>query len=129
MRLVRGKFLLVATVLIPIENLDELTTSPATAHAQFGEPILFDLGGDSIREIRKNAAGEYLILGATAGGATPSETQKLWAWDGDPDSKPRLLTTQLPADAEPSHSDNSGAWEGIGELPAIGSDIQPITVS
>jgi hypothetical protein len=108
-------------VLIPIENLDELTTSPATAaHAQFGEPILFDLGGDSIREIRKNDDGEYLILSAPAGppDVTAPSTQTLWAWNGDPQVAPRKLTTVLPKDVEPSWRDNPGAWEGIGEMPA-----------
>jgi hypothetical protein len=47
----------------------------------------------------------------------PAATQHLWAWNGEPDTQPRRLATPLPADAEPNHSLNSGAWEGIGELP------------
>lgn len=104
-------------LLMTITNLEDLTSGAAT-RARFGEPILLDLGGHSIREIRKNAAGEYLILSAQANGATPAQTQQLWAWNGDADTQPRRLTTPLPADAEPDHSRNSGSWEGIGELPA-----------
>lgn len=104
-------------LLMTITNLEDLT-SGAAARARFGEPILLDLGGHSIREIRKNAAGEYLILSAQAHGATPAQTQQLWAWNGDADTQPRRLETALPADAEPDHSRNSGSWEGIGELPA-----------
>jgi hypothetical protein len=103
-------------LLMTIENLEELT-SGAAARARFGEPILLGLGGHSIREIRKNAAGEYLILSAQAGGASPAQTQHLWAWNGDPETQPRRLTTPLPADVEPNHTRNSGGWEGIGEMP------------
>lgn len=103
-------------LLMTITNLEDLTSGVAT-RARFGDPILLDLGGHSIREIRKNDAGEYLILSAQAGGASPAQTQQLWAWNGDADTRPRRLTTLLPADAEPDHTLNSGGWEGIGELP------------
>ena len=44
-------------------------------------------------------------------------TQALWAWNGDRDYAPRKLTTVVPKDVEPHHTDNAGAWEGIGEMP------------
>lgn len=109
--LVDGKALIV-----PITNLEALTSGAAT-RAGIGEPILLDLGGHSIREIRKNDAGEYLILSAPAGSYPEARQQTLWAWNGDPDTAPRELTTQVPLDVEPIHSDNAGAWEGIGEMP------------
>lgn len=104
-------------VIVPLTNLEALTSGAATK-AAFADPILLDLGGDSIREIRKNARGEYLILSAPAGlpGAEAS-TQALWAWNGDRDYAPRKLTTLVPKDVEPRHTDNAGAWEGIGEMP------------
>ena len=43
------------------------TPSFAAATATFGEPLLLDLDGQSIREIRKNANGQYLIIGGTPG--------------------------------------------------------------
>jgi Leucine-rich repeat (LRR) protein len=106
-------------LMIPITNLEALVAGTETL-TQFGEPLLFDLGGDSIREIRKNDAGEYLILSAPAGApdsSAPPSTQTLWAWNGDREIAPRKLTTVLPKDTEPEWADNPGAWEGIGEMP------------
>lgn len=104
-------------LIVPLENVEQLTSGSATA-AEFGDPILLDLGGHSIREIRKNASDEYLILSATAGQPTGESEQALWAWDGDPAVAPVRLATQVARDLEPRHADNAGAWEGIGEVPA-----------
>ncbi|HEY4276596.1 MAG TPA: DUF3616 domain-containing protein [Conexibacter sp.] len=106
-----------SALIVPLENVEALTDGTAT-RAEFGDPIFLDLDGQSIREIRKNAAGEYLILSATAGPPTSANEQALWAWDGDPTMAPVRLTTQVTKDLEPSHTDNAGAWEGIGEVPA-----------
>lgn len=104
-------------VIVPVTNIDAIIDGTEN-HASFADAILLDLGGDSIRELRRNDRNEYLILSAKAGGDSDASSQHLWAWDGQPDSKPRLLTTQLPTDVEPNHTDNAGAWEGIGEMPA-----------
>jgi len=115
-------------VIVPVTNIDAVIDG-TDAHATFADPILLDLGGDSIRELRKNDRNEYLILSAKAPDSSDADTQHLWAWDGQADSQPRLLTTQLPADTEPNHTDNAGAWEGIGELPtrlAPGAEVRLI---
>lgn len=101
-------------LIVPLENVEELTDGSAS-RAEFGEPILLDLGGQSIREIRKNASNEYLILSADAGGTTPPETQTLWVWDGNRATAPEKLPTPLTKDFEPFAT--SGGWEGIGEVP------------
>jgi hypothetical protein len=103
-------------VIVPVTNFEDLTSGEAT-QATFADPILLDLGGDSIREIRKNARGEYVILSGPAGVHSEAQTQALWAWNGDRDYAPRRLTTLVPKDVEPSYTDNAGAWEGIGEMP------------
>lgn len=105
-------------VIAPVTNFEDLTSGAATK-ATFDDPILLDLGGDSIREIRKNDRDEYLILSAPAGPSFHGDapTQTLWAWNGDRDYAPRKLTTVIPTDVEPKHTDNAGAWEGIGEMP------------
>lgn len=106
-------------VIVPVTNFEDLTSGAATK-ATFADPILLDLGGDSIREIRKNDRDEYLILSAPAGVPNSQDeapTQTLWAWNGEPDYAPRRLTTVIPKDVEPRHTDNAGAWEGIGEMP------------
>ena len=103
-------------LIVPLLNLEALTAGTAD-RAQFGQPILLDLDGQSIREIRKNDRGEYLIIGANAVFNQAASRQTLWAWNGDPDAQPRKLTTELPIDAESAYTDNQGAWEGIGEMP------------
>jgi len=64
-------------LIVPLTNLEDLTSGAAT-RATFGEPILLDLGGDRIREIRKNDRDEYLILGGTDSGSGLAPTQHLW---------------------------------------------------
>jgi hypothetical protein len=104
-------------LMIPLTNLEDLTSGAATK-AEFGEPLLLDLGGDSIREIRKNDAGEYLILSARAGHSFITPRQALWAWNGDRSTAPRRLTSELPLDLEEfTPTENNGAWEGIGQMP------------
>lgn len=103
-------------VIVPVTNFEALTSGAATK-ATFDDPILLDLDGESIREIRKNARNEYLILSALAGVHSEASTQTLWAWNGGRDYAPRKLTTVVPEDVEPRHTDNAGAWEGIGEIP------------
>lgn len=65
----------------------------------FGSPILLNLGGDSIREIRKNADDQYLIISGASGDGF--DGNKLWAWDGQPTDAPQLLTSVLPPPSEP----------------------------
>jgi hypothetical protein len=103
-------------LIVPVKNLPALTAGKAT-QAQFGEPILLDLDGHDIREIRKNDAGQYLIVSGTPGRWTPQSTQTLFAWTGFAEDPAVALTTVLGKDLEPFHSDNGGAWEGIGEMP------------
>jgi hypothetical protein len=104
-------------LIVPVTNVKQLTGGQAST-ATFGAPIEFDLDGQSIREIRKNAAGEYLIL--TGNGVPDAHVKKqqfLWYWNGDPQTVPEELSTNLPLDAEECTA-NWGAWEGIGEMPA-----------
>jgi len=103
-------------LIMPVTNLPELTSGAATK-ATFDDPILLDLGGDSIREMRKNAGDEYLILSAPAGLSVEAPTETLWAWNGERGYAPRRLTTVIPKDVEPNYADNAGVWEGIGEMP------------
>lgn len=105
-------------LIVPVTNIKQLTRGQA-ASASFGEPIELDLGGHSIREIRKNAAGEYLLLTADAVPARPEAklAQSLWYWDGKPTTAPEKLTTVLPPDLEENRL-SPGAWEGIGVMPA-----------
>lgn len=98
-------------LMIPVTNLDQLVTG-AAATATFGAPLQFDLGGLGIREIRKNADGQYLIIAGTPDG-TNSDFQ-LYTWDGNPLDPP--LESGAPLPLEPAGA-NQGSWETIVSVP------------
>lgn len=103
-------------VIVPVTNVDQLFGGTAQ-HAEFADPILLDLDGHDIREIRKNDAGQYLIVSGTPGMWTPESSQMLFAWTGYPEDPAVPLTTEVTKDVEPFHTENAAAWEGIGALP------------
>lgn len=107
-------------VIFTVTNFDQVM-SGAAAHYTFGDPILLNLDGQSIREIRKNADNQYLIIAGQAGTEGPTKSgpagNTLWAWDGQPEDQPQKLTTVLPADQEPATGGDPGDWEGIADMP------------
>jgi hypothetical protein len=108
-------------LMIPVTNIDQLVTGTATS-ATFGAPILFDLGGLGIREIRQNADGQYLIIAGTPDGS--NDDFQLYSWDGNPLDPPIESGTALPL--EPSGA-NQGSWETIVSVPdplTSGSSVQ-----
>lgn len=92
-------------VIVPITGLNPLLTGDPA----FDDPIFLDLGGRTIREIRKNSDDEYLIS-AQAGSANPE--WKLFAWDGNPDHN-AVGVKDLP---EPD-ANRTGGWESIVSVP------------
>ncbi len=112
-------------LIVPVTNILGLPVgTPGTTPATFGAPILLDLGGRSIREIRANEQGDYLI----SAGPSPSEpTWALYAWDGDPDSAAAFVV-DLPAEDLLT----GGTWESIATVPhpiAAGSTAVLVTDS
>jgi Bacterial Ig-like domain (group 3) len=99
-------------LVVPLTNIGALTSGSGTAHAAFGAPILMNLGGLGIRDIRKNADGQYLIVAGTADGT--NDPFVLYSWDGKPSDPPIATGTTLPS--EPA-GDNKGAWETIVSVP------------
>lgn len=107
-------------LVVPVTNFDQVAS--ASAKATFGEPILWDLGGLSIRDIRKNALDQYLIL---AGSYDAGGRYELWTWDGVPSHAPRKSPTALPA--LDTTGEDPGAWEAIVDVPApleTGAELQ-----
>uniref|UniRef100_UPI002AD465F1 beta strand repeat-containing protein n=1 Tax=Frankia sp. Cas3 TaxID=3073926 RepID=UPI002AD465F1 len=101
-------------LVVPVTNLPTLVTGAGVA-ATFGSPMLWNLGGLSVRDIRRNADGQYLILGGSYTGGNP--TFRLFTWNGDPASPPVAATTVLPAPL--------GSWESIVATPdPIGDGAQ-----
>lgn len=112
-------------LIVPVTNFERLFSGGATK-ATFGEPILLDLDGQAIRELRKNAKGQYLILGGTPGVWTPQSEQSLFAWTGYPEDPPVKLETEVTKDLEPHHTTNASAWEGIGAMPDDLTEGEPV---
>jgi hypothetical protein len=97
-------------LLVPVTNLPALVSdgNPGSTHATFGAPLEWNLGGLGIREIRKNAQNQYLVIAGTSDDSNSSFG--LYTWDGNPADQPVLTRTALSAVAE-------GAWEGIVAVP------------
>jgi hypothetical protein len=110
-----------AALLVPVSNFSTLATSgnPGSTKAIFGAPLDWNLGGAGIREIKKNADGEYLVI---AGPSTGSHTPfGLYGWDGEAEDEPVLLNGALfqpeKESLEGPHKVEEGAWESIVSVP------------
>ena len=110
-------------LLVPVANFSSLVSNgnPGSVKATFGTALQWNLGGLAIREIRKNADGEYLVLAGTAEGSDTSFG--LYGWDGEPEDEPvQLITPTISQVAE-------GAWESITTTPdpiANGNEVELI---
>jgi hypothetical protein len=93
-------------LLVPVTNFSSLVTAgnPGSTKATFGSALQWSFGGLGIREIRKNADNEYLVIAGTPDDSNSSFG--LYKWDGNPADRPVLTDTPLSAVAE-------GAWEDI----------------
>jgi 2',3'-cyclic-nucleotide 2'-phosphodiesterase (5'-nucleotidase family)/alpha-tubulin suppressor-like RCC1 family protein len=112
-------------LVVPVTNVLDLPTgTPGTTAATFGEPILLDLDGRSIRELRRNDHGEYLI----SAGPTPANgTWALYSWDGDP-AHDAAFNRELP----PEDGLTGGVWESIAAVPhplEAGAEVLLVTDS
>ncbi|BCB77914.1 hypothetical protein GCM10022251_37710 [Phytohabitans flavus] len=108
-------------LIVPVTNIDKYSTGE-DAQATFGAPIFLDLGGRSIREIRKNADDDYVI---SAGPGNGNTTWALFTWNGKPNSKPVL-------DQLLGEENTYGTWETIPSVPSpmvAGAQIELLTDS
>ena len=111
-------------LVVPVTNLASLVTG-AAAHATFGTPLEWNLtppgyvngNGDpsklGIREIRKNADNQHLIIAGSYEGvpaAPGGGSQFLYTWDGNPAHQPVLTNTVLP-------TPDGGSWESVISVP------------
>ncbi|MET9691658.1 hypothetical protein ABZY81_24785 [Streptomyces sp. NPDC006514] len=109
-------------LIVPVTNIDQVLASGAKA--TFGAGIELDLGGLSVRDIRKNAAGQYLILAGSWAADDNSDPYALYQWDGVPGHAP-IKRADLP-------TTDPGGWEAIVEVPDLtvpGARVQLITDS
>jgi predicted extracellular nuclease len=102
-------------LIVPVTNFTSLLSpnGGTQGSATFGAPIELDLGGRGIREIRKNAANQYIIIAGAAGdaGAAPNDF-RLYTWTGILADAPVLRAADLTA------LNAGGSFESIVELPA-----------
>lgn len=69
-------------LIVPVTNMAALVSgNPSAGPATFGTPIQLNLGGRGIREIKKNASNEYLIVAGDAGTLGNFAT---YSWTGNP---------------------------------------------
>ncbi|MCX5196571.1 hypothetical protein OOK31_22220 [Streptomyces sp. NBC_00249] len=109
-------------LIVPVTNLDKVLSSGAKA--VFGSGIELDLGGLAVRDIRKNAAGQYLILAGSWAADDNSDPYALYQWDGIPGHAP-VKRADLP-------TTDPGGWEAIVEVPDLrvpGARVQLVTDS
>ncbi|MFH8892087.1 DUF3616 domain-containing protein [Streptomyces sp. NPDC017949] len=109
-------------LVVPVTNIDEVVADGAKA--VFGRPIEMDLGGLAVRDIRKNAANQYLILAGSWAADDNSDPYALYQWDGVAGHAPKKRA-DLP-------TGDPGGWEAVVNVPdlrARGARVQLITDS
>lgn len=107
-------------LIVPVTNIDKVVGSGVKA--VFGAPIELDLGGLSIRDIRKNSADQYLIVAGSWAADDNSDPYALYSWDGLPAHAPVKLR-DLP-------TSDPGGWEAVVDVPDLsvpGARAQLIT--
>ncbi|MBK8875016.1 MAG: DUF3616 domain-containing protein [Bacteroidetes bacterium] len=104
-------------LIVPVTNFAALFSgNPTTGvSAIFGSPIQLDLGGRGVREIKKNASGEYIIIAGPVDAATDIAPSNfvLYSWTGNAGDAPYPLTTAL------SSLNINGSFESIVEVPNL----------
>lgn len=107
-------------LIVPVTNFDKVAGSGAKA--TIGTPIELDLGGLSIRDIRKNSSDQYLIVAGSWAADDNSDPYALYSWDGIAGHAPQKRL-DLP-------TTDPGGWEAIVAVPDLntpGARAQLIT--
>lgn len=104
-------------LIVPVTNFASLVSAnPASGPATFGAPILLDLGGRGIREIKGNGNGQYLIVAGPSGSAgSDPNAFKLFTWTGNPADPARQRSADL---SGLSGVSGGSSIESIVDLPA-----------
>ncbi|MEU7084533.1 hypothetical protein [Streptomyces achromogenes] len=106
-------------LLVPVTNMDQVARG---SEAVFGPPVELDLGGLSVRDLRRDDRGRYLVLAGSWAAEDNSAPYALFSWDGTAGHQPVKLLDLPTADA--------GGWESVVSVPdltAAGARVQLIT--
>ncbi|MFD4789173.1 DUF3616 domain-containing protein [Streptomyces sp. NPDC058459] len=96
-------------LLVPVTNMDQVARG---AKAAVGTPVELDLGGLSVRDLRRNDQGKYLILAGSWAAEDNSAPYALYRWDGVAGHQPVKALDLPTADA--------GGWESVVSVPDLG---------
>ncbi|AFD24571.1 beta strand repeat-containing protein [Deinococcus gobiensis] len=99
-----------AALIVPVTNFTALVTGTATK-ATFDPPVLLDLGGRGVRELKCNASGCLILAGPASGGGNFA----LYTWSGD-----RADPAQFRGDLSALAADSDGSLESLVDLPGGG---------
>lgn len=106
-------------LVVPVTNMNKVA---AGTHATFGTPIQWNLGGLSVRDIRANSQGQFLILAGSWAADDNTDPYALYSWDGNTAHQP-VKVLDLP-------TTDAGGWESIVSVPDLtqsGARVQLIT--
>ncbi|MER7760893.1 hypothetical protein [Streptomyces sp. NPDC097619] len=107
-------------LLVPVTNIDRVLA--AGAKPVFGTAVELDLGGLSVRDLRRNDAGQYLVLAGSWAADDNSDPYALYSWDGVPGHAP-VKRADLP-------TTDPGGWEAVVDVPDLtqpGARVQLVT--
>ncbi|MFK0176846.1 DUF3616 domain-containing protein [Streptomyces xanthochromogenes] len=96
-------------LIVPVTNFDKVVGSGAKP--VFGAAVQLDLGGLSIRDIRKNAADQYLIVAGSWAADDNSDPYAVYSWDGVAGHAP-VKRADLP-------TSDPGGWEAVVDVPDL----------
>jgi hypothetical protein len=95
-------------LIVPLKNIGALVAgspTPGPGVAQFGSPILLDLGRRGIRSLDRAADGTYLITAGPPGDVSSPPSAplnfRLFTWTGNPLDAPLERTTSFPSGYSP----------------------------
>ncbi|MFJ9820221.1 DUF3616 domain-containing protein [Streptomyces sp. NPDC101151] len=106
-------------LIVPVTNMDRVVRG---TKATFGTPVELDLGGLSVRDLRSNDKGQFLILAGSWAADDNSDPYALYSWDGIAGHQP-VKVLELP-------TSDAGGWESIVAVPDLtvpGARVQLIT--
>ncbi|MEU3981927.1 DUF3616 domain-containing protein [Streptomyces sp. NPDC026672] len=106
-------------LIVPVTNYDKVAQD---TKATFGTPVELDLGGLSIRDLRRNDQGQFLILAGSWAADDNSDPYAVYSWDGTAGHQP-VKVLDLP-------TSDAGGWESIVSVPSGGTSgarVQLIT--